>query len=229
MRTYGLMEDYFKEARDKGIIFIRFDPEDQPVVTKVEKVKENHLQVEVKDTILQERLAIDADLLQLATGVLPPEDNKILSQFYKVPLNQDGFFLEAHMKLRPVDFATDGVFLCGLCHSPKSIEESISQANAAAARASTILSKEKLETEAAIAHIVTELCVGCQGCLDVCPYMAISYNEEKGKCEINEVLCKGCGGCSVACSSGSIKLEGFRSDQIYAQIERAFSYISGEA
>jgi heterodisulfide reductase subunit A len=223
MRTYGLMEDYFKEARDKGIIFVRFDPEDQPVVTKVKKGRENHLQVEVKDSILQERLAIDADLLQLATGVLPPEDNKILSQFYKVPLNQDGFFLEAHMKLRPVDFATDGVFLCGLCHSPKSIEESISQANAAAARASTILSKEKLETEAAIAHIVTELCVGCQGCLDVCPYMAISYNEEKGKCEINEVLCKGCGGCSVACSSGSIKLEGFRSDQIYAQIERAFN------
>jgi heterodisulfide reductase subunit A-like polyferredoxin len=223
MRTYGLMEDYFKEARDKGIIFIRFDLEDQPVVTKVKEGRKNQLRVEVKDTILQERVAIDADLLQLATGILPPEDNKILSQFYKVPLNQDGFFLEAHMKLRPVDFATDGVFLCGLCHSPKSIEESISQANAAAARASTILSKEKLETEAAIAHIVTELCVGCRGCLDVCPYMAISYNEEKGKCEINEVLCKGCGGCSVACSSGSIRLEGFRSDQIYAQIERAFS------
>ena len=126
------------------------------------------------------------------------------------------------MKLRPVDFATDGVFLGGLCHNPKFIEESISQANAAAARASIILSREKLETEAAIAHIDTELCVGCQGCMDVCPYMAISYNEEEAKCEINELVCKGCGGCAAACSLGSIRLEAFRDDQIYAQIERAF-------
>ena len=152
----------------------------------------------------------------------PPEDNKVLSQFYKVPVNQDGFFLEAHMKLRPVDFATDGVFLCGLCHNPKSIEESISQANAAASRASTILSKEKLETEGAIAYIDKDLCVGCQGCIDVCPYTAISYVEEDARCEVNEVLCKGCGGCAATCSSGSIALRGFRFDQIYAQIEKAF-------
>jgi heterodisulfide reductase subunit A-like polyferredoxin len=222
MRTYGLMEDFFKEARDKGVVFLRFDPEEQPVVTKVKEGGKNILRVEMTDAILGERFAIDADLLQLATGIVAPEDNKVLSQFYKVPLNQDGFFLEAHMKLRPVDFATDGVFLCGLCHNPKSIEESISQAHAAASRASTILSKEKLEAEGAIAHIDTELCVGCKGCIDVCPYMAISYVDDKGKCNVNEVLCKGCGGCAATCSSGSIRLEGFRHDQIYAQIERAF-------
>ena len=222
MRTYGLMEDFFTEAREKGIVFLRFDPEDTPVVTKVREHGKDLLQVEIKDALLGERFAISTDLLQLATAVLPPEDNKVLSQFYKVPVNQDGFFLEAHMKLRPVDFATEGVFLCGLCHNPKSIEESISQANAAASRASTILSKEKLETEGAIAYIDKDLCVGCRGCIDVCPYTAISYVDEKAKCEVNEVLCKGCGGCAATCSSGSIALRGFRHDQIYAQIEKAF-------
>ena len=222
MRTYGLMEEFFNEARERGIVFLRFDPEDPPVVTKVRENGKDLLQVEITDALLGERFAIQTDLLQLATAILPPEDNKVLSQFYKVPINQDGFFLEAHMKLRPVDFATDGVYLCGLCHNPKSIEESISQANAAASRASTILSKEKLETEGAIAHIDKELCVGCQGCIDVCPYTAISYGKEEAKCEVNEVLCKGCGGCAATCSSGSIALRGFRYDQIYAQIEKAF-------
>jgi heterodisulfide reductase subunit A len=222
MRTYGLMEDFFNEAREKGIVFLRFDPEDPPVVKKVREKGKDLLQVVIKDALLGERFAIDTDLLQLATAILPPEDNKALSQYYKIPVNQDGFFLEAHMKLRPVDFATDGVFLCGLCHNPKSIEESISQAHAAASRASTILSKEKLETEGAIAYIDKDLCVGCQGCIDVCPYTAISYNDEKQKCEVNEVLCKGCGGCAATCSSGSIALRGFRYDQIYAQIEKAF-------
>jgi heterodisulfide reductase subunit A len=112
--------------------------------------------------------------------------------------------------------------LCGLCHNPKSIEESVSQANAAASRASTILSKEKLETEGAIAYIDKDLCAGCRGCIDVCPYTAISYVEGEAKCEVNEVLCKGCGGCAATCSSGSIALRGFRFDQIYAQIEKAF-------
>jgi heterodisulfide reductase subunit A-like polyferredoxin len=222
MRTYGLMEDFFNEARERGIVFLRFDPEDPPVVKKVKENGKDLLQVEITDALLGEKFAIDTDLLQLATAILPPEDNKALSQFYKVPINQDGFFLEAHMKLRPVDFATDGVFLCGLCHNPKTIEESISQAHAAASRASTILSKEKLETEGAIAHIDKELCVGCQGCIDVCPYTAISYEEKEAKCEVNEVLCKGCGGCAATCSSGSIALRGFRYDQIYAQIEKAF-------
>lgn len=225
MRTYGLMEDFFNEAREKGIVFLRFDPEDSPVVTKVRGHGKDLLQVEIKDALLGERFAIHTDLLQLATAVLPPEDNKVLSQFYKVPVNQDGFFLEAHMKLRPVDFATEGVFLCGLCHNPKSIEESISQANAAASRATTILSKEKLETEGAIAYINKDLCVGCRGCIDVCPYTAISYVDEKAKCEVNEVLCKGCGGCAATCSSGSIALRGFRFDQIYAQIEKAFETV----
>ena len=222
MRTYGLMEDFFNEARDKGIVFLRFDPEDQPVVTKVQENGKDLLQVEITDALLGEKFAIDTDLLQLATAILPPEDNKVLSQFYKVPVNQDGFFLEAHMKLRPVDFATDGVFLCGLCHNPKTIEESVSQANAAASRASTILSKEKLETEGAIAFIDKDLCVGCQGCIDVCPYTAISFVDQEKRCEVNEVLCKGCGGCAATCSSGSIALRGFRFDQIYAQIEKAF-------
>ncbi|MFQ5840935.1 MAG: FAD-dependent oxidoreductase, partial [Thermodesulfobacteriota bacterium] len=222
MRTYGLMEDFFTEARNRGVVFIRFDPEDQPLVKRIKENGRDLLRVEATDPIIGERFTIDADLLQLATGILPPEDNRALSQLCKVPLNQDGFFLEAHVKLRPVDFATEGVFLCGLCHNPKAIDESISQANAAASRASTILSKDKLEAGGIISHIDRELCTGCQGCIDVCPYLAISYVDEEAKCEINEVLCKGCGACAATCSSGSISLEGFRNDQIYAQIEKAF-------
>jgi heterodisulfide reductase subunit A len=145
-----------------------------------------------------------------------------VSKLFKVSLNPDGFFQEAHVKLRPVDFAADGIFLCGTAHYPKHITETISQALGAAGRAATVLSKDKIAAGAEIAHIIDELCVGCQGCMEICPYGAIFYDEGRGKCEINAVLCKGCGGCAATCPSGSIRLDGFRHDQIYAQIEEAF-------
>jgi heterodisulfide reductase subunit A len=221
IRTYGFKEDYYREASNKDVKFIRYEPDDKPRVEAVEEDGRRFLRVTVTDPILGKKLALDADLLALAAAVIPSATSHEISKLFKVPLNPDGFFQEAHAKLRPVDFAANGIFLCGTAHYPKHISEAVSQAYGAAGRAATILSKDKLATDAAIAHVMEELCVGCQGCIDICPYGAISYNEGKAKCEINPVLCKGCGGCAATCPSGSIRLEGFRHDQIYAQIEEA--------
>jgi len=220
MRTYGFKEDYFQEAREEGVIFIRYEEDDKPQV----RVNEGRLQVIAPDLILGERLLIPADLVVLGTATVPPEDNKSLSQMLKVPLNEDGFFLEAHVKLRPVDFATEGIFLCGLAHSPKFIEESISQANACVSRACTILSRDELQVEGTVARVNEVKCVGCRSCKEVCPYGAIEVKlkrilgKEKEVAEVNVALCKGCGACTASCRSGSIDLKGFSDEEILAQI-----------
>jgi heterodisulfide reductase subunit A len=160
----------------------------------------------------------------LSAATLPQPENNYIAQLLKVPLNKDGFFLEAHMKLRPLDFATDGVFLCGLAHSPKFIDESISQACGAAARAATILSKEKLEMEGAIAVVDEELCSGCRICEAVCEYSSIEMKEdEEGKlrAHVIEALCKGCGVCGSTCPSGAITMSHFTDTQILSQIRAA--------
>jgi len=220
MRTYGFKEDYYQKAREEGVIFIRYEEGQEP---EVKKGKER-LEILVKDLILKENLLINADLVVLSTGTAPREDNKELSQMLKVPLSEDGFFLEAHVKLRPVDFATDGVFLCGLAHSPKFIEESISQANAAVSRACTILSREQLEAEGIVSIVNEVKCVGCTLCKEVCPYGAIDIKlkeilgKEKEVAEVNVVLCKGCGACAASCRSGAINLKGFSDEEIIEQI-----------
>ena len=149
--------------------------------------------------------------------MLPHDSTKELAQMLKLPTTKDGFFLEAHMKLRPVDFATDGIFICGKAHSPKYIEESIAQASAAAARASTILSKDKLLSEAVVSEINEDLCSGCGICLKSCPYSAIELKD--GKAKINAVICKGCGNCASTCPSGAIEQKGFKTNQISAMIK----------
>ncbi|MCX6346835.1 MAG: 4Fe-4S dicluster domain-containing protein, partial [Actinobacteria bacterium] len=154
-----------------------------------------------------------------------------IGQLLKVPLTQDKFFLEAHMKLRPVDFSTEGVFLCGLAHSPKSIEESIIQAEAAAARASTILSKESIDLDGNISFIVDENCDGCAYCIEPCPYKAITLIEYmkdgaiKKTVEVNESICKGCGNCMATCPKKGVYVKGFKLEQISAQIEAALQPI----
>jgi heterodisulfide reductase subunit A len=215
IRTYGFDEDYYQQARDKGVLFIRYGLDDKPVVER----GEYGLKVSVTDPILGERLVIDADILALAAAMVPSEGNKHLSQLYKVPLNEDGFFLEAHMKLRPVDFATDGVFMCGLAHNPKSIKESIAQAQAAASRAATILAKEVILSEGIVAAIDAYACSGCQLCIHVCPYEAIAFDEEREVARVNELLCKGCGNCAAVCPSAACSLRGFEDKHILAQIE----------
>jgi heterodisulfide reductase subunit A len=219
MRTYGFREKFYEEARSKGIIFIRYDLDEKPVVKKGKK----DLDVTIRDRILDEQLLIHADVVVLSPAIIPQKDSVELAKQLKVPLNEDGFFLEAHVKLRPVDFATEGVFLAGMAHSPKSIGESIAQAYGATARALTIISKDKYKTEAAIAQVNEDLCRGCGFCVNACPYDAIELKDldryGQKVASVNEALCKGCGSCSATCLNGAICHLGFTDAQILSMID----------
>ena len=216
MRPYGLREDLYREARSAGIGFIRYDFD-----KGLEVVNESDsLKVSFTDRVLGRRMDIRPDLLVLASAVMPEAENP-LAQLYKVPVNADGFFAEAHVKLRPVDFATDGIFLCGLAHAPKPIDESITQAQAAVARAVTVLAMKDIKLGGIISQIRPELCSGCLGCINVCPFGAITFDNQKFVAEINPALCKGCGACAAVCPSEAPLLMGFDNNQIYAQIKGA--------
>jgi len=216
IRTYGLREDLYREAREKGVIFIRYDDQKELKVTK----EGNDLCALFTSYVLGREMEIRPEILILATAMVMPKENPV-AKLFKVPVNTDGFFVEAHVKLRPIDFATDGVFVCGLAHSPKPLDESIAHGLGASARAVTLLSQKEMFGNAIVASIDPESCVGCQGCLKVCPYEAIRYLEDREICEINEVICKGCGACAATCPSASAQLKRFTSRQIYAQIEKA--------
>ncbi len=223
MRTYGFKEDYYKKASDQGVIFIRYQPEDPPDIHPFEEDGKSFLRLTVTEPILGQRLEIDADLVCLAAASVPPTSNRLISRMLKVPLNEDGFFLEAHMKLRPVDFSTDGIFMCGTAHSPKFIDESISQAQAAASKALAVLTRTSIEGQAAVAEVQEELCSGCRVCEMACPYEAVKRDEEKRVSVVNQALCKGCGTCVAACPSGAMKGKHFTADQILAEIRAAFA------
>jgi heterodisulfide reductase subunit A-like polyferredoxin len=229
IRTYGLNEDYYQEAREKGIIFIRYEEDNLPKVDK----KSNLLTVSVLDPVLKRELEIPADILVLSTGIVPSGKNNEIAEMLKVPLNEDGFFLEAHMKLRPVDFATDGIFLCGLAHSPKSIDECISQAYAASSRAEAILSRDYIEAEGAVAKVDEWLCRACGQCVEACEYNAVELVEKEVSgvegwsslkttvARVNSVMCKGCGACNVVCPTGAISAHHFTTEQIDSMIKAA--------
>jgi heterodisulfide reductase subunit A len=218
VRTYGERELLYKEARQAGVIFIRYSLGNKPRVS----LAGGQLNVEVVDHVLGRPIQIATDILTLATAVLPNRDDK-LANFFKVPLNEDGFFVERHAKLGPVEFATNGVFLCGLAHYPKPIDESVAQGKAAASRAMTLLARKNIFTSGQVAETEPMLCSRCGVCIAVCPYSAPSFIPEDarmnpGKAQINPVLCKGCGLCVASCRSGAIRLKGFDNDQIFAQI-----------
>ncbi|MHC1741761.1 MAG: FAD-dependent oxidoreductase [Syntrophobacteraceae bacterium] len=213
LRSYGERELKYQEARKAGVVFIRFDLEDRPQVEAVD----GGLAVHVTDHVLQRRITLTPDLISLATAIVPNETDA-LSQFFKVPVNEEGFFIEAHAKLRPVEFATDGVYLCGMAHYPKPLDESIAQAQAAASRAATILARETIQFSGTIASVNPLLCSSCATCVNICPYSAPRFND-KGKAEINPALCKGCGLCVASCRSGAIRLRGFDDSQIFAMID----------
>jgi len=219
IRTYGFNEDYYRKAADEGVLFVRYDDDHKPKITR----ENGTLRVLAMEPVLKTWVPIEPDLLVLSAATIPNPDNERTAQMLKVPLTKDGFFLEAHMKLRPVDFATDGVFLCGLAHSPKLIEESISQACGAAARAATILSKKRLEVEGAIANVNEDLCSGCRICEAVCEYGAIEMKEKDGKLvsSVLEALCKGCGVCGSTCPTGAISMFHFTDEEILAQVRAA--------
>ena len=217
IRTYGQREILYKKAREAGVIFIRYTPDKKPEVS----LEGGKLQVTIDDHILGRPLAISTNLLVLASAIIPNRDEK-LAAFFKVPVNDDGFFVERHAKLGPSEFATDGVFLCGMAHYPKPMDESIAQGQAAASRAVTLLSRKNIFMSGTVAMTNPMNCTGCGICASICPYKAPSYKQEDvpfaGKAEINPVLCKGCGLCVASCRSGAIRLKGFDNNQIFAQI-----------
>jgi len=213
LRSYGLREDLYRQARERGIKFIRYNTDNGIAVSKTE----SGLTVKITDRVLRRAMIVQCDLLILASAVVPQKNNP-LAQLYKVPQNADGFFAEAHVKLRPNDFATDGVFVCGLAHAPKPIDESIAQAQAAASRAVTILSALEISVSGTVARVDPNICSQCGVCVAVCPYSAPKFNEGSGRAEIQATLCKGCGLCVASCRSGALHLKGFDTSQIMAML-----------
>jgi heterodisulfide reductase subunit A len=225
VRTYGLREDAYREAAKRGVLFIRYEPDDPPEVVK----SGEDLTVHVRDRVLDDIFTIPTDRVVLATAILPRSDNKTFAKMLKVPLSKDGFFLEAHVKLRPLDFATEGVFVCGMAHWPKTVDETAGQAYGVAARAATILSLKKLETEGIVSSPDPELCRGCGRCVGVCEYGAPELVETSPGVwvsQVNEVLCKGCGKCAVACPTKAISMRHFTDDQIDAMLEALLKGVS---
>ena len=214
MRPYGLREDLYREARIKGISFVRYQFEKGLRIDP----KDKEVEIRFTDLVLGEEMNLRADLLILASAIVPQKENP-LARFYKVSQNEDGFFAEAHVKLRPVDFATDGVFVCGLAHSPKPIDESIAQAQAASARAVTLLSAKSIAVSGTVAQVNPVDCSRCGVCIDICPYSAPRFDEKTGKATIQSTLCKGCGLCVASCRSGALHLKGFETEQIMGMIE----------
>ncbi len=218
MRTFGLRESLYRRAAEQGVVFIRFDPEAPPTVEPAERDGEAGLRVTVREPVLGYPLELDADLLVLGAATVPAAFNRDVATMLKVPLNEDGFFMEAHMKLRPVDFASDGIFVCGMAHGPKFMDESVSQARAAAARAMTVLSRERWTAQGIVGSVDDGLCVGCGACTAVCPFGAVELDEARGKAVLNEAICKGCGLCASSCRSGALDIRGFSDAQTFSQI-----------
>ncbi len=220
LMTYGFREIYYKQAREKGVMFLQYDDTKKPVVHDGDR-----LVVKVYEPMLLQNLELPADHIILSTGLTPNNSTEHISKMLKVPVNSDGFFLEAHVKLRPVDFSTRGVFFAGNCHMPKFISESIYQGQAAAARAATILAQPSLSAEPNTAYVDEDLCSGCSICISVCPYKAIeSVKEVKNDkkithAKVNEALCMGCGACVAACPSGAMQQRGFKDKQLMPMID----------
>ncbi|MEW6425698.1 MAG: CoB--CoM heterodisulfide reductase iron-sulfur subunit A family protein [Bacillota bacterium] len=220
IRTYAFFEEYYREARNKGVIFIRYTENDKPVVEQAENGK---LLVTVTHPILGEKIAIEADLIGLAAAIVKREENHQLSQLFKVPLNEDGFFLEAHMKLRPVDFASEGIFMAGTAHGPKNLEECIAQAKAAAGRAATILSRSILESRGVFAKVQPDKCQACLTCVRLCPYNAPRIKDNVA--EIEAVVCQGCGTCAGECPNKAIQLQGYKDRMLMAMSKGLFAEV----
>jgi heterodisulfide reductase subunit A len=221
VRTFGFKERYYREARRQGVVFLQYEPEHKPKVELADEYirRDSRLKVTVWDAVLGEEITLHPDLIVLSAGIEPNVSNEALAQLVKVPLNEDGFFLEAHAKLRPLDFAADGVYLCGMAHSPRFLEETIAQAQGAAARAVGLLAKNELEATPIVASVNPRLCSACGLCVEICPYNAREI-EPGGTCaEVIEVLCQGCGACVVACPNKASQQRGFEMAQVYGMLD----------
>jgi len=214
--SYGFKEEYYTQAREKGVLFISYDLEHKPQVN----IGGNKLEVQVMEPTLGGNLKIEPDLLVLSPAIVP-NDNGPLARMLGLELTEDGFFKEAEVKFRPVDFLTDGIFVCGLAHSPRGIAESIVQAQAAAQRAASILAREQLESGRVVAEVNERRCSGCELCVSVCPYNARFKDREKGVVVVVEVLCQGCGACAAICPNSAAKLRGFTDRQALSMVDAA--------
>jgi heterodisulfide reductase subunit A-like polyferredoxin len=217
MRTYGLLEEHYARARSNGIRFFHYEPENKPEV----RIDRDSLVVCFVDPILKDKMEISPDFVVLSSAAVPRE-NEELAKLLKIQRTAEDFFLEAHMKLRPVDLASEGMYVCGSAHAPKLISETISQANAAAARASTLLSKEMITVSGVVARVEGEKCAACLTCVRICPYEVPIINA-KGEAEIEVAKCHGCGCCAAECPAKAIQLGHYRDDQILAKCE-AFAF-----
>jgi heterodisulfide reductase subunit A len=223
------LEEYYRLARENNITFIRFH-EDKPPIVRSEN---DSVKVNVYDTSAKAELCMDCDLLVLSTPLVSQDDAVNLQKQLKVPLGQDSFFLEAHMKLRPLDFATDGIYICGTAHYPKSISEATAQASGAASRATILLSTGVIETIGYVSVVDETRCIGCGTCVSICRYGAIETVEvfkkyedislKEVKSRINPALCKGCGMCRPACPVGAISAKHFTEEQILEMIKACLS------
>ncbi|MDD5643587.1 MAG: FAD-dependent oxidoreductase, partial [Syntrophales bacterium] len=226
MRTYGERELLYERARELGIVFIRFRRLHPPVVEE----DGGRLKITVTDQVLDRPVSLHVDLLTLATAIIPHQ-NAPLAELYKIPLNAEGFFTEAHAKIKPVEAATEGIFMAGLCHYPKPMQESVAEALACASRANTILSRDFLQLESIISNPIDENCDGCAFCVDTCPFAAITLIEYmkdggiKKTVEVNPIQCKGCGSCMATCPKQGIYVAGFTPEQLSAQVEAALGLI----
>jgi heterodisulfide reductase subunit A-like polyferredoxin len=222
LRTYGFKERLYTRAREAGILFVRYEDDRPPQV----QADEGRLEIHVLDPGLRRTLQLRPDLLVLSTPVVPSEGARQLASVLKVPVDRDGFFLEAHVKLRPVDFASEGLFMAGMAHYPKLLDETIVQAKAAAARAARLLSQTTRTAGGVVAEVNPDLCVGCLTCVRVCPFdipRVVSENVGvggiAGTAYIEPTICQGCGNCVAECPAKAIQLVHFRDDQIMVKLE----------
>ena len=221
MRTYGFSENYYRQASDQGVRFIRFE-EDMP--PEVQKLDDGSLTVTVTDPVLRKNLELEADILALSAAAIPAPDIEDVSKHFKVALSPEGFFQEAHIKLRPVDFAAEGVFLCGTAHYPKHIPEALNQAYGAAGRAAVLLSQDTVTASGSVCRVEEDYCISCGACITACSYGAIEFHDTPAgkKATVIPVLCKGCGLCNSKCPTDAISLKHYTDDEILEQVDAVF-------
>jgi len=223
IRTYGMDEVHYERARRAGVVFIRFEPDRKPEVEA-----DGGLRVVVHDDVLRRPVELRPDLIVLSAAIRPHPESEAVSRALKVPLNADGFFLEAHMKLRPLDFPSEGIFLAGLAHAPKTMAEAISQAKGAAARAATIISRPFLDRSGIISEVDAHVCAACLTCVRLCPYDVPTITEE-GVAYIEPAACQGCGVCAAACPRKAIVTRHYQDEQITSKVDALFAEAEFEA
>jgi heterodisulfide reductase subunit A len=226
IRTYGYREDHYRAAADAGVSFVRYVPEDKPQVdAETDDEGREVLRVVAPDPVLRQTLQLDADLVVLSAAMVPSASSDEIVKLFKVATNPDGFMQEAHVKLRPVDFAADGVFLAGTAHYPKHMTEAIAQAHGAAGRAATLLSQDTVKASGSVCDVDDAACVACGACISACSYGAIDFQQTANglKARVNPVLCKGDGLCNARCATRAIRLKHFTDEEIEAQIDAALA------